>query len=70
MLRIIENVGVVDHFDLPGLLPNFGDGFLDGHVCRNAHITGVHQRTRLIFGIRRRWATVPITFGNDCDFDV
>src|SRR5438128_4275027 len=56
MLRVVEHVRVVNHFDLPSLPANLGDRLLNCHLRRNPHITRMHQSCGFIFGIQGRSA--------------
>src|SRR5262249_9353013 len=67
--RIVENVSVVDHFDVLGVTANFGDRFLDGHLGRNANVARMHQSGGFIFRVKRP-ATFAAPFGNDGYFQI
>ena len=68
MFRFVERIRVINHLDLPRLLPDFGDGFFDRHLRRDSDVTGVHQCAGFILRIRRRGQTLAASFSNHCNF--
>ena len=68
MFHLVERVGVINHLNLPGLLPSLGDGFFHSHLGRDFDVAGVHESCGFVLGIRRRGHTLSAPFGHHRNF--
>ena len=70
MLCFVEDVRVINHLDVLGVLAKLRDGVFDGDVRRNRDVASVHQAGGFIFGIEREPAAFSAALGDDGDFEV
>src|SRR5450631_3409987 len=70
MLSLVEDIGVINHLDMSGVLAKLTDAFFYRDIRRDSNEPGMHQAARLVLRVQRGPAAFATALGDHRHFDV